>query len=45
MFRAFQKDFGTIDRVIINAGIGKDDRPLREGSPLTGGTWRHSQVP
>ncbi len=32
VFRAFQQDFGTIDRVIINAGIGK-------GAPL--GTGRH----
>ena len=31
VFRAFKKDFGTIDRVIINAGIGK-------GAPL--GTGR-----
>ena len=23
VFRAFKKDFGTIDRVIINAGLGK----------------------
>src|SRR4051812_47366496 len=27
VFRAFKKDFGTIDRIIINAGIGK-------GAPL-----------
>ena len=32
VFRAFKKDFGTIDRVIVNAGIGK-------GAPL--GTGRH----
>ena len=32
VFRAFQQDFGTIDRVIINAGIGK-------GAPL--GTGRY----
>jgi short-subunit dehydrogenase len=32
VFRAFQKDFGTIDRVIINAGLGK-------GAPL--GTGRY----
>jgi len=31
VFRAFQQDFGTVDRVIVNAGIGK-------GAPLgTGG--------
>jgi short-subunit dehydrogenase len=32
VFRAFQKDFGTIDRVIVNAGLGK-------GAPL--GTGRY----
>jgi short-subunit dehydrogenase len=32
VFRAFKKDFGTIDRVIINAGLGK-------GAPL--GTGRY----
>jgi short-subunit dehydrogenase len=32
VFRAFKKDFGTIDRVIINAGIGK-------GAPLGTGRW------
>ena len=32
VFRSFKKDFGTIDRVIINAGIGK-------GAPL--GTGRY----
>ena len=31
VFRAFKKDFGTIDRVVINAGLGK-------GAPL--GTGR-----
>ena len=33
VFRSFKKDFGTIDRVIINAGIGK-------GAPL--GTGRYA---
>ena len=32
VFRAFKKDFGTIDRVIINAGVGK-------GAPLGTGRW------
>jgi short-subunit dehydrogenase len=32
VFRAFKKDFGTIDRVVINAGLGK-------GAPL--GTGRY----
>src|SRR3954467_1716683 len=32
VFRGFKKDFGTIDRVIINAGIGK-------GAPLGTGRW------
>ncbi len=32
VFRAFKADFGTIDRVIINAGIGK-------GAPLGQGDW------
>jgi short-subunit dehydrogenase len=32
VFRAFQRDFGTIDRVVINAGLGK-------GAPL--GTGRY----
>jgi short-subunit dehydrogenase len=32
VFRAFRKDFGTIDRVVINAGLGK-------GAPL--GTGRY----
>ena len=32
VFRAFKKDFGTIDRIIINAGLGK-------GAPL--GTGRY----
>lgn len=32
VFRAFKQDFGTIDRVIINAGIGK-------GAPLGKGRW------
>lgn len=32
VFRGFQKDFGTIDRVVVNAGIGK-------GAPL--GTGRY----
>ena len=32
VFRAFRKDFGTIDRVIVNAGLGK-------GAPL--GTGRY----
>ena len=30
VFRAFQKDFGTIDRIIINAGLGKG-QPLGTG--------------
>ena len=34
VFRAFKKDFGTIDRVIINAGIGK-------GAPI--GTGGHKE--
>ena len=32
VFRAFAKDFGTIDRIIINAGLGK-------GAPLGTGRW------
>ncbi len=32
VFRGFKKDFGTIDRVVINAGIGK-------GAPLGTGRW------
>src|SRR3954454_7537798 len=32
VFRMFSKDFGTIDRVVINAGIGK-------GAPLGTGRW------
>jgi short-subunit dehydrogenase len=32
VFRLFKKDFGTIDRVVINAGIGK-------GAPLGTGRW------
>ena len=32
VFRAFKKDFGTIDRVIINAGVGT-------GAPLGKGHW------
>ena len=30
VFRSFQKDFGTIDRVIVNAGLGKG-QPLGTG--------------
>ena len=33
VFRAFKKDFGTIDRVVINAGLGK-------GAPLGTGPLR-----
>src|SRR5207342_2801575 len=32
VFRAFQADFGTIDRIIINAGLGK-------GAPLGTGKY------
>jgi short-subunit dehydrogenase len=32
VFRSFKKDFGTIDRVVINAGLGK-------GAPLGTGRW------
>ena len=32
VFRRFKKDFGTIDRVIVNAGLGK-------GAPLGTGGW------
>ncbi|MET0997950.1 MAG: SDR family oxidoreductase, partial [Marmoricola sp.] len=32
VFRAFKADFGSIDRVIINAGIGK-------GAPIGKGEW------
>jgi short-subunit dehydrogenase len=32
VFRLFKKDFGTIDRVVINAGLGK-------GAPLGTGRW------
>ena len=32
IFRLFKKDFGTIDRVVINAGLGK-------GAPLGTGRW------
>ena len=32
VFRMFKKDFGTIDRVVINAGVGK-------GAPLGTGRW------
>jgi short-subunit dehydrogenase len=32
VFRAFKQDFGSIDRIIINAGLGK-------GAPLGTGRW------
>jgi len=32
VFRGFKQDFGTIDRVVINAGLGK-------GAPLGTGRW------
>ncbi len=32
VFRAFKQDFGSIDRIIINAGVGK-------GAPLGTGHW------
>ncbi len=32
VFRSFKKDFGAIDRVVINAGLGK-------GAPLGTGRW------
>jgi short-subunit dehydrogenase len=38
VFRAFQADFGTLDRVIVNAGIGK-------GQPIgTGHFWANRQT-
>lgn len=36
VFRAFKHDFGSIDRVIINAGIGK-------GAPLGTGRWEDNR--
>jgi len=37
VFRAFKKDFGTIDRVIINAGLGK-------GAPIGTGRYDANRV-
>ncbi len=36
VFREFKKDFGTIDRVIINAGVGN-------GAPLGKGHWERNR--
>jgi short-subunit dehydrogenase len=38
VFRAFRKDFGTIDRVIINAGLGK-------GAPIGTGRYDANKAP
>ena len=40
VFRAFKEDFGTIDRVIVNAGVGEGRRIGKGNFAITKPRWK-----